>query len=71
MIRAYRTDDSHNCAIRICAKHLAFIFISVLILCQSLILAKCESNELTLPPSYMCLLAVARSNKLCIDVTID
>jgi len=47
------------------------IFINVLISCRSLILAKYELNELTPPPSYMCLSAVARSNKLCIVVTID
>jgi len=47
------------------------ICISVMTSCRSLILAKCELNELTLPPSYMCLSAVARSHKLHIDVTID
>ena len=34
-------------------------------------LAKCESKELTPHLSYMCLSAFARSNKLCIDVTVD
>jgi len=44
---------------------------NVLISCRSLILAKCELNELTPTPSYMCLSAVARSYKLCIVVSID